>query len=166
MPEVHQVWIQIKSPAECPPAGQSAWGWYVVVDDTVTLTDQHGKVAEDAEGRTYTEKLEPSGTAQAVAGRLTKKLRDALRGGSPVDHAARSAIPRAGTIDAPSQIYKLDFVAYRARIRELGGPRRYFDRQNMQRGYERTPRRQHTRSSRANTNARISKLAARRRRIT
>jgi hypothetical protein len=83
MPEVHQVWIQIKSPAECPPSGQAAWGYYIAVDGVVTLTDQHGKVAEDAEGRTYTEKLEPSGTAQAVAGRLTRKLRAALSGDRP-----------------------------------------------------------------------------------
>src|SRR5262245_7913061 len=83
MSDVHTVWVQIKSPSECPPAGQTAWGHYIVVDGVVTLTDKHGKTAEDAEGKTYSEKLEPSGDPQAVAGRLTKKLRAALRGDRP-----------------------------------------------------------------------------------
>jgi hypothetical protein len=65
------------------PAGQAAYGYYVVVDDVVTMTDQSGKTAEDAQGQTYSEKLEPSGNHQAVAARLTKKLRTALRGDRP-----------------------------------------------------------------------------------
>jgi hypothetical protein len=40
-------------------------------------------VAEDPEGRIYTERLEPSGNHQAVGGRLTKRLRAVLRGEPP-----------------------------------------------------------------------------------
>src|SRR5262245_11940129 len=83
MTEVHQVWVQIKPPSSLYPTGKAAYGFYVVVDDVVTMTDQSGKTAEDAEGRTYSEKLEPGGDAQAVAARLTKKLRAALLGDSP-----------------------------------------------------------------------------------
>jgi hypothetical protein len=82
-PEVHTVWVQIKPPGRGLPQGQAAYGYYIVVDNVVTMTDQAGKAAEDAEGRTYSEKLEPSGNHQAVAGRLTRRLRAVLRGESP-----------------------------------------------------------------------------------
>jgi hypothetical protein len=83
MAEVHQVYAQLEPPSKHNPAGRVVLGYYVLVDDVVTMTDQSGKTAEDAEGRTYSEKLEPSGDAQAVAARLTKKLRSALRGDRP-----------------------------------------------------------------------------------
>jgi hypothetical protein len=82
MIEVHSVIVQVKPPGPNFP-GQVAHGRYTVTDGVVTLTDHDGNPVRDGEGRTYTEKLEPSGDARAVAGRLTKRLRAVLRGESP-----------------------------------------------------------------------------------
>jgi hypothetical protein len=57
------VTIQIKPPkGEFP--GQTAEGAFIVVDDVVTLTDREGAPARDAEGRTYSQKLQPGQTAR------------------------------------------------------------------------------------------------------
>jgi hypothetical protein len=77
-PEVHQVWIHVKLPTSTRPA-QLAYGFYTLKDDVVTMTDRKGVPATDQQGRTYTSKLDGE-TPQLIAGRLTKKLRDALHG--------------------------------------------------------------------------------------
>jgi hypothetical protein len=46
----------------------------------VTMTNQKGEPAQDDAGKVYTHKLEPGDDAYVIAGRLTRKLRDALRG--------------------------------------------------------------------------------------
>jgi hypothetical protein len=81
-PEVHQVIVDIHLPSSRLPAGQTALGYYTVVDGVVTMTDPKGEPATDGEGRTYTRKLAPNDDARVIAGRLTKELRLALRGKS------------------------------------------------------------------------------------
>jgi hypothetical protein len=50
-------------------------------DDVVILTDPKGAPAEDGIGKRYSHKLLPNEDARAVARKLTKQLRQALRGG-------------------------------------------------------------------------------------
>jgi hypothetical protein len=79
-PQVHQVYIQIKPVSRALPTGQVAYGFYTVVDGVLTMTDAKGIVLHDDAGKTYTAKLQPNDDANVIAGRLTRKLRDALRG--------------------------------------------------------------------------------------
>ena len=44
------------------------------------MTNQKGEPADDDAGKIYTAKLQPNDDANVIAGRLTRKLRDALRG--------------------------------------------------------------------------------------
>jgi hypothetical protein len=78
-PEIHQVFIDIKLPKGNDP-GQVAYGYYTLVDGVVTMTNQKGEPAQDDTGKTYTAKLLPNDDANVIAGRLTRKLRDALLG--------------------------------------------------------------------------------------
>ena len=79
-PEVHQVWIHIKPVSRALPTGQVAYGFYTLVDGVVTMTNQKGEPAHDDAGKFYKAKLQPNDDANVIAGRLTRKLRDALRG--------------------------------------------------------------------------------------
>ena len=79
-PEVHQVVIHIKPVSQALPTGQISYGYYTLVDAVVTMTNQKGEPAQDDAGKIYTHKLEPGDDAYVIAGRLTRKLRDALRG--------------------------------------------------------------------------------------
>ena len=81
-PEVHQISVKIHPPSPRMPAGQVARGYYIVVDDLLTMTDPKGEPAVDESGKTYTHKLAPGDDAIVIAGRLTKELRLALRGKS------------------------------------------------------------------------------------
>lgn len=83
MTEIFQVQPQLEPPSKRYPSGKTALGYYVITDGTLTLTDARGGVAEDAEGRTYSEKLQPSDNHQDVAARLTLRLRAAMRGEPP-----------------------------------------------------------------------------------
>jgi hypothetical protein len=83
MSEVFQVLVPYESPSSRYPAGKSALGHYIITDGVLTLTDKHGVVATDAEGKEYSEKLEPTDSPQTIGGRLTMKLRAALRGDRP-----------------------------------------------------------------------------------
>jgi hypothetical protein len=78
-PEVHQVWIHIKPVSRGLPTGQIAYGFYTLVDGVVTMTDAKGNPAHDDAGKTYTAKLDGE-DLHIIAGRLTRKLRDALIG--------------------------------------------------------------------------------------
>jgi hypothetical protein len=81
MSEVVKVTVQIKPPkGEFP--GQVVYGYYTLQDGVVTLTDPAGKPAGDETGRKYSHKLRPEEDSRAVACRLTKELRLALRGNS------------------------------------------------------------------------------------
>lgn len=77
-PEVHHVYVHIKPCSRALPTGQVAYGFYTLVDGVVTMTDEKGNVAMDDDGKVYTAKLEGE-DANVIAGRLTMKLRDALR---------------------------------------------------------------------------------------
>jgi hypothetical protein len=79
-PEVHQVYIHIKPVSLALPTGQVAYGFYTLVDGVVTMTNQKGDPAHDDAGKVYTAKLAPNDDHQIIAGRLTRQLRDALRG--------------------------------------------------------------------------------------
>jgi len=81
MSEVRQVIVTIKPPKGNFP-GQVAYGWYTLQDGVVTLTDREGNPAGEETGRKLTHKLAPGEDARAVACKLTKELRLALRGNS------------------------------------------------------------------------------------
>ena len=98
-PEVHQVYIHIKPVSPALPAGQVAYGFYTLVDGVVTMTDAKGNPVHDDAGKTYTQKLEPNDDAYVIAGRLTRQLRDALRGkkdAPPAGFGAPLVYPKAG----------------------------------------------------------------------
>jgi hypothetical protein len=73
------IFVQIRRP-EHGDQGVVAEGAYIVVDGVVTLTDRNGEPAIDGDGRRYTHKLVGDEKPRVIAGRLTKQLRDALRG--------------------------------------------------------------------------------------
>jgi hypothetical protein len=77
--KVQNVFIQIRAPAH-GDQGLTCEGCFVVNGDTVTLTDRNGEPAHDSDGRRYSQKLEPGENPKQIAGRLTRKLRDSLRG--------------------------------------------------------------------------------------
>jgi hypothetical protein len=78
-PEMHQCCAEIKPPTGDHP-GQISYGYFIVVDGLLTMTDAKGEVAQDDSGKAYTHRLERGDDPHVVACRLTKKLRDALRG--------------------------------------------------------------------------------------
>ena len=84
MSEVRQVIVTIKPP-KGNFLGQVAYGWYTLQDGVVTLTDRQGNPAGEETGRKFTHKLAPGEDARAVACKLTKELRLALRGNSAPD---------------------------------------------------------------------------------
>jgi len=73
------VWVQIRAPKN-GDQGVTAEGMFIVENGVVILTDRSGEPATDADGRKYTHKLIGDEKARVIAGRLTKQLRDALRG--------------------------------------------------------------------------------------
>jgi hypothetical protein len=81
MPDVKQVIVQIKAP-KGNFHGQVAYGYYTLEDGVVTMTDQKGVAAVDVNQKKYSHKLLPGEDSRAVACRLTKQLRNALRGTS------------------------------------------------------------------------------------
>ncbi|HTE77502.1 MAG TPA: hypothetical protein VK653_12315 [Xanthobacteraceae bacterium] len=81
MSEVHRVIVTIKPP-KAGFAGQVAYGYYTLVDDVVTMVDPKGNTADDGTGKRYKRELAPNEDARAVACKLTKQLRLALRGGN------------------------------------------------------------------------------------
>ena len=98
-PEVHQVYISIRPVSRANPTGVLSYGFYTVTTDGVlTMTNQKGEPATDDAGKTYTHKLEPNDSAHEVAGRLTKKLRDVLRGKNapPTGFSAPLNYPKIG----------------------------------------------------------------------
>jgi hypothetical protein len=78
-PEVFQVSVETRPPRGNDP-GQVVLGYYIIADRVITMTDAKGAPAPDDTGKSYTAKLAPNDDAYVIAGRLTKKLRDALRG--------------------------------------------------------------------------------------
>ena len=78
-PEVHQVYIHIKPVSPALPTGQIAYGFYVIKDDLLTMTNQKGEPSHDDAGKIYTAKLDGE-DPHIIAGRLTRQLRDALIG--------------------------------------------------------------------------------------
>ena len=97
-PEVHQVYIHIKPVSPALPTGQIAYGFYVIKDGVVTMTNQKGEPAHDDAGKTYTAKLDGE-DPQIIAGRLTRQLRDALRGKKdlpPAGFGAPLVYPKTG----------------------------------------------------------------------
>lgn len=79
MSDVQQVIVTIRQPKDGDP-GQVAYGAYTFEGMTVMLTDLHGKPVRDDQNKLYLKKLKPGENPKVFAGRLTKKLRLALRG--------------------------------------------------------------------------------------
>jgi hypothetical protein len=78
-PEIFQVFVEVKPPKGNDP-GQVSRGYYLIKDGLLTMTDAKGNPAQDDSGKIYTAKLQPNDDANVIAGRLTRKLRDALLG--------------------------------------------------------------------------------------
>lgn len=78
-PEVFQVFVEIKPPKDGDP-GQVSRGHYRIKDGLLIMTDGKGNTVQDDNGATYTHKLVSGDDAYVIACRLTKKLRDTLRG--------------------------------------------------------------------------------------
>ncbi len=79
MTKVETVFIQIEAPGSKYQYGKVAEGAYIVEDGVVILTDRNGKPARDSDGKRYEHKLQDGENPKRIAGRLTRKLRDALR---------------------------------------------------------------------------------------
>ncbi len=80
MTKVFSVVIQIKAPGRHGFPGRTVEGAYIVENGSVILTDYEGKPALDDRGYRYTHKLAEGENAETIAGRLTRELREALRG--------------------------------------------------------------------------------------
>jgi hypothetical protein len=81
-PEVNAITVIVSMPSRKEPLGRLTYGFYTLVDGVVTLTDKEGKSAGDETGKKYSRKLAPNEDAKAVASKMTKDLRKALRGNS------------------------------------------------------------------------------------
>jgi hypothetical protein len=95
MSEVHRVIVQVRAP-KSGFSGQVAYGYFTLVDDVITMVDPKGNPADDGTGKRYRHKLAPNEDARAVACKLTKQLRLALRAGNsaPVGDFNRKLIYR------------------------------------------------------------------------
>jgi hypothetical protein len=93
--KIHTVFVQIRAPKN-GDQGRVAEGNYTFEDGAVTLTDRAGVPATDEHGRKYTQKLDAGEHHRTIAGRLTRKLREELRGANA---------PKAG-FDGPIQYNK------------------------------------------------------------
>src|SRR5262245_4956199 len=85
MPDDTPIVEQINVPLTPPSEGRLAtwtYGFYIVKDDTLTMTDQSGKPAVDSQGKTYSQKLDCE-SPRIIAARLTKKLRLGLQAKNP-----------------------------------------------------------------------------------
>jgi hypothetical protein len=93
MPDVQKVTIQIEGPSKFSP-GRVSFGYYVVKDGVVTMTDSAGKPVHGRRGELYNHKLEPVEDARAIAVMLTRELRRNLRGDS--DMSRELVYPNCG----------------------------------------------------------------------
>jgi hypothetical protein len=96
-PEVFQFHITLKDPSEFSP-GQIAEGAYILSDGGVTLTDLRGRAVHDQNGKIYKCKLKEGEQSDALARRLMRELRTALRG----SHVAGFG---SGPIEYPRMTY-------------------------------------------------------------
>jgi hypothetical protein len=92
MTTVYAVTVTVAMPSRREPLGRLAYGFYTDVGGVVTLTDKEGKPAGDETGRKYSRKLAPNEDARAVAARMTKELRKALKGSAPIHGFEKSKI--------------------------------------------------------------------------
>jgi hypothetical protein len=79
MPDVQKLTIQIEEPSKFSP-GRVSFGYYVVKDGVLTMTDSTGKPVHGRKGELYNHKLEPAEDGRAIAAMLTRELRRKLRG--------------------------------------------------------------------------------------
>lgn len=100
--EVHCVTVQIRAAnTKRNDPGQISYGYYIVSENKVTLTDAAGKPVRDATGKTYSQKLGPDDSAKTIAGRLTKEFRLVLRGktnSSAVGFSRPIQYPKSGIV--------------------------------------------------------------------
>jgi hypothetical protein len=76
-PEVQEVIVTVRHPRENDP-GEVAFGYFTVVGDILTMTDQRGKPLDDKE---VTCRLPPNINPKSVAASFTKKRWPETRGG-------------------------------------------------------------------------------------
>jgi hypothetical protein len=81
-PEVHTIIYSIEGCSDRFPAGRSREGYYIVADDVLSLTCPKGELAEDFDGRRYSQELKPTDDRNEIAKQLTEKLTAALNGKS------------------------------------------------------------------------------------
>jgi hypothetical protein len=79
-PEVHSITVQVAAPRGNHP-GAVTFGYYVVADGVLTMTDASGIPVRRPGGDHYTHKLGPDENPRRMANVLTKEIRSAIRGG-------------------------------------------------------------------------------------
>jgi hypothetical protein len=97
MPEIFTVFVQTQAP-KGSFHGRVVEGKYIVEDGVLTLTNRRGIPVSDAEGKSYTQKLNESDNPKQIAGLLTKKFAKARRGDVPASFSRPLDYPRLGKI--------------------------------------------------------------------
>jgi hypothetical protein len=79
MCEVHRVTVQLRSPSGTDP-GQVTFGFFVIEDGRLVMTDENGVKVRKKYGDLYTHVLKPEDDPHAIAGILTRKIREQVYG--------------------------------------------------------------------------------------
>src|SRR5690348_2551955 len=82
MPDVHSVTIQVRAPSRPGDTGQVSFGYYVVDDGMLTMTDGEGKPVRRRTGDLMTHKLKPGDDAETIARIFTRNFRLHTQGDS------------------------------------------------------------------------------------
>jgi hypothetical protein len=77
-PEVRTIFAEVRRPRGLDH-GAVVEGAYVVEDGAVVLTDRTGVPVRDERGKHYRHVLTPNDNPRAIAARMTKEFRSALR---------------------------------------------------------------------------------------
>jgi hypothetical protein len=81
MPEIHQVFATVRLPSDGDP-GQVTIGYYTQADGVLTMTDSKGVPVRTSSGEKRVHRLQEGEDPRAIASRLTKQIRTAMRGES------------------------------------------------------------------------------------
>jgi len=82
MPDVKSVTIQVRTPSGPGDTGQVSFGFYVVENGLLTMTDGDGKPVRRRDGDLMQRKLKPGDDAETIARILTRNFRMHVQGDS------------------------------------------------------------------------------------
>jgi len=74
MSEVKQVVAIVSNPSRHDDLGRTTFGFYVLKDGLLTMTDGNGAAVHSRGGDKFTHKLQPSENPDVIAKRLTVKI--------------------------------------------------------------------------------------------